>query len=64
MSQFAAYIQASESLKFVMFAGVLYTFGQPFVDMLGVFSDRDRRRTSGSSASSGHYENYRRPAAQ
>ena len=37
MSQFAAYIQASESLKFVMFAGVLYTFGQPFVDMLGVF---------------------------
>ena len=26
--------------------------------------DRDRRRTSGSSASSGHYGNYRRPAAQ
>ena len=37
MSQFAGHIQASESLKFVMFAGALYTFGQPFVDMLGVF---------------------------
>ena len=37
MSQFAAYIQTSETLKFVMLAGALYTFGQPFVDMLGVF---------------------------
>ena len=30
MSQFAADIQASESLKYVMFAGVLYTFGEAF----------------------------------
>ena len=30
-------IQASESLKFVRFAGALYTFGQPAVDMFGVF---------------------------
>ena len=30
MSQFAAYIQASESLEFVMFADVLYTFGAAF----------------------------------
>ena len=30
MSQFATYIHASESFKFVMFAGVLYTFGEDF----------------------------------